>query len=299
MQNEKVSAARLSIFSNLFLVLLKGIIGVITGSVAVSAEAIHSGTDLLASFVAYLAVRAADAPPDESHPYGHGKIESFSGLGEAILILLGGGFIAYEAIRAFLSGHETTQTYLSMGVMAFSAILNMFVARYLHKVAKRSESIALEADAHHLSIDVFTSLGVFTGLLLVIITGKAYFDPLAALLISLLTLHTGYSVSKKALAPLLDTRLPEKEVEQIIAILKNEPQVLSWHKLRTRRAGSERHVDLHIQLDDDLSLRDAHAITEALEDAMRAGLPNLEVIIHPEPYEEERRHQEEVHHRRV
>ena len=299
MQNEKVSAARLSIFSNLFLVLLKGVIGVITGSVAVSAEAIHSGTDLLASFVAYLAVRAADAPPDESHPYGHGKIESFSGLGEAILILLGGGFIAYQAIHAFFSGHEATKTYLSIGVMAFSGILNFFVSRYLLRVAKKSDSIALEADAHHLSIDFLTSLGVFIGLVLVEMTHKSFFDPLVALLVALLTLHTGYSVSKKALAPLLDTRLPETEVKQIVAILSHEPRVLSWHKLRTRRAGSERHVDLHIQLDDDLSLREAHAVTEELEDTMRLALPNLEVIIHPEPYEEERRHQEEIPHRRV
>jgi cation diffusion facilitator family transporter len=299
MQNEKVSAARLSIFSNLFLVILKCVIGILTGSIAVLAEAIHSATDLIASFIAYFAVKVADAPPDEIHPYGHGKIESFSGLAEAIFILVGGGFIAFEAIRAFLSGYATKHHALSMGVMAFSALLNFFLSKYLHKVAKKTESIAIEADAQHLSIDVWTSLGVFIGLFLVYLTQKSFFDPFVALCVALLTLYTGYKVSQKALAPLLDTRLPAEEIAQLEAILENDPRVFSWHKLRTRRAGSERHVDVHVQLEDDLTLRDAHAVTEEIEDAMRATLSNLEVIIHPEPYEEERRHQEEVPHRRV
>jgi ferrous-iron efflux pump FieF len=134
---------------------------------------------------------------------------------------------------------------------------------------------------------------------LVYLTQKSFFDPFVALCVALLTLYTGYKVSQKALAPLLDTRLPAEEIAQLEAILENDPRVFSWHKLRTRRAGSERHVDVHVQLEDDLTLRDAHAVTEEIEDAMRATLSNLEVIIHPEPYEEERRHQEEVPHRRV
>jgi cation diffusion facilitator family transporter len=254
---------------------------------------------LLAAFFAYLAVRAADAPPDELHPYGHGKFEAVSGLGEAVLILLAGTYVAYEAVHSLWTGHRATSPPLGMAVMALSAVVNFFVARYLHRVARATDSIALAADAHHLSVDVVTSVGVFFGLLLVALTGEAFFDPVVALIVALLILHTGWQISKTAFAPLLDTRLPDSEVAQVEAVLKNNPQVLSYHKLRTRRSGSERHVDVHIQVDDDMSLREAHALTEALEDEMRRLLPNLEVIIHPEPYEEEMRHQQEVPHRRV
>lgn len=294
--NEKVRAARLSVISNSVLVALKLGVGLSIGSVAVISEAVHSATDLLAAVIAFFAVRASDAPPDEEHPYGHGKLESVSGVGEALLILVAGGYIVYEAVQSLRGGHHATTPIWGMGVMGLSALVNTLVARHLFAVARRSDSIALEADAHHLSIDVYTSLGVMGGLGLVAVTGRAVFDPVVALLVAVFILKTGWDILRTAFSPLVDERLPAQEVQAVEQLMARNEQVLGWHKLRTRKSGSHRHVDVHIQVDDEMSLRDAHRLTEDLEDQMRAALPNLHVVIHTEPFEEERRHHEDNPH---
>ncbi|MDX1933994.1 MAG: cation diffusion facilitator family transporter [Capsulimonadales bacterium] len=291
----KVRAARLSILSNALLVLFKLGVGVVTGSVAVLSEAAHSATDLIASLIAFIAVRSADAPPDARHPYGHGKMESLSGAVEALLILAAGVYIVFQAGQALLRPREHLGTESGMAIMAISAVVNLFLARYLFRVARETDSAALEADAHHLSIDVLTSVGVVAGLALVRFTGISLFDPLVALIVAGFILHTGGSILRDAFAPLLDERLPQEEIRIIERIMTANPNVLGWHKLRTRKAGSHRHVDVHIQMDDDMSLREAHRRTEELEDEMRAALTNLHVVIHTEPYEEERTHQEQFH----
>ena len=293
---KKMRAARFSVFSNALLVIIKLAMGLYMGSVAVLSEAIHSATDLLAALIAFVALRTADAPPDEEHPYGHGKVESISGVSEALLIVGAGGYILYEAVRALLYGKQAENLGWGIVVMAGSALVNTFVARYLFRVAKETDSIALEADGHHLSADVWTSLGVAVGLGLAWITGLHWLDAAVAGLIALFILWTGARVFLSAFAPLLDERLPARELRQIETILSGSPAVLDWHKLRTRKSGSRRFVDVHIQVDDDMSLRDAHQFTEDLEDQMRAVLANLSVIIHTEPYEEEKRHHEEIPH---
>jgi cation diffusion facilitator family transporter len=292
----KLRAAQLSVLSNTLLVLLKLGVGLWIGSVAVLSEAVHSGTDLVAAFVAFFAVRASDAPPDERHPYGHGKMESVSGVAEAVLILVAGTYIVAEAVRALIHGRESEHVGWGVGVMTLSALLNVFVARQLFRVARATDSIALEADAHHLSIDVWTSVGVVIGLALVWGTGLHLFDPLVALAVAFFILRTGWRILRGAFSPLLDEQLPPQEVRAVEAIMANHQQILGWHKLRTRKSGSQRHVDVHIQVDDDMSLKDAHRLTEELEDAMRDALPNLSVMIHTEPYEEEMRHHEENPH---
>lgn len=296
LRREKVRAARLSIFSNGFLVVVKLIIGLYMGSVAVISEAIHSATDLLAAVIAFVAVRASDAPPDEQHPYGHGKMESVSGVGEALLIIGAGGYILFEAVRALMTGRMSDNFGWGIAVMAASAVINTFVARYLFRVAKKTDSLALEADAEHLNVDVWTSVGVAVGLTLAWLTGIHWFDPAVALIIAAFILWTGGRIFIHAFAPLLDERLPPDEVEQIKAIIRANPEILDWHKLRTRKSGSRRFVDVHIQVDDDMSLRDAHQLTEDLEDQLRAVFPNLSVLTHTEPYEEEKRHHEEIPH---
>lgn len=293
---EKIKAARLSIISNSVLVCLKLGVGLSIGSVAVISEAIHSATDLVASIIAFFAVRASDAPPDTEHPYGHGKMESVSGVGEALLILLAGGYIIFESVRALLSHRESEHVGWGIGVMVFSALVNIFIARYLFHVARTTDSLALEADAHHLNIDVWTSVGVVVGLALVAITGNHLFDPIVALLVALFILKTGWDILKRAFAPLVDERLPEAEIRRVEEVMINNPDILGWHKLRTRKAGSHRHIDVHIQVDDDMSLRDAHQLTEDLEDDIRAALPNVHVVIHTEPFEEEKRHHQENPH---
>ncbi len=293
---EKLGAARLSVLSNTFLIVLKLAVGWKIGSVAVLSEGAHSASDLVAALIAYFAVKASALPPDEEHPYGHGKVESLSGLIEALLIFGAAIWIVIESVQALFSGSRAHTVGWGIVVMGVSAVVNALISRRLLAIARKTESQALEADAHHLMTDVWTSLGVLIGLILVHFTGDSRFDPLVALLVSTFIFKAAWSISRDAIQFLLDGRLPEEEIATVQEILTKDVRVLGWHKLRSRKSGSERHIDLHVQMDDDLSLRAAHALTEELEDKIRAALPNVAVIIHPEPFEEEKRHQEEVPH---
>ena len=240
----KSNAARLSVLSNASLVALKLGVGLWIGSVAVVSEAIHSGIDLLAALVAWYAVRMADAPPDHDHPYGHGKVESISGTVEALLIFLAGAWIVVEAARGIVRGTKSESVGWGVAVMGLSAAVNVFVSRHLLRIAKEHDSVALEADAHHLSVDVYASVGVFVGLGLVALTGWHVLDPLVAIGVGLLIVHTAYDITKRAFAPLLDATLPAEEVDAIEAALKRDPRVRGYHHLRTRKAGAVRFVGL-------------------------------------------------------
>ena len=293
---EKVRAAQLSVASNTLIVLLKLVVGVWTGSVSILSEAVHSATDLVAATIAFFAVRASDAPPDPEHPYGHGKLESVSSAIEALLIFGAGVYIVIEAARALVGREPPQKLGWGIAVMLVTAGMNALLTSHLFRVARRTDSIALKADAQHLRVDIWTSLGVVVGLTLVRLTGIALFDPLVALFVAALVFRTAWRLTVEALHPLIDAVLPAGELQAVEKVLTDEARVLSFHKLRTRKAGSQRHVDVHIQVDDDMSLRDAHRLTEDLEDRLRDALPNVEAIIHTEPYEEERRHHEEVPH---
>jgi cation diffusion facilitator family transporter len=291
----KVAAARLSIYSNTALTSLKLIVGLATGSLGVLSEAVHSATDLLASFIAFFSVRVADSPADEKHPYGHGKIESLSGLAEALLIFAAAIYIVYESIHKVIERTGPESVDLGIAVMIASVVVNILVSRHLFLVARETESLALEADAEHLRMDVFTSIGVLAGLILVRATGIRVLDPLAALVVALLIIHAAWRLIRGAVEPLLDTQLPAGEVDMIRGLFDEEPRVLGFHKLRTRKSGSSRHIDAHVLLEDDLTLLEAHDLTEDLEDRIRARLPNAEITLHTEPYRAERRHQFEKH----
>jgi len=296
-RRRKTGAAGLSVVSNTLLVLLKLGIGLATGSIGVLSEALHSATDLLASAVAFFSVRVSDVPPDTEHPYGHGKIESLSGLAEAAFILLAALYIVYEAIER-LRGHSRAseiETLPGLVVMALSALVNTFLSRHLRRTAKWTDSPALEADGRHLQTDVLTSLGVLAGLALVRLTHDRRFDPITALLVAAFILPTAARLAREALHPLLDARLPAEEEALIHRVLDSDRRVLGYHKLRTRKAGSQRHADVHVQVDDNYSLVEAHDLTEELEDRIREALPGIHVYIHIEPYHAEMRHQQEAH----
>ncbi|MBS2037400.1 cation transporter [bacterium] len=294
--HRKQNAALLSIVSNSTLVLGKLIVGVLCSSVAVVSEAVHSASDLLASIIAYAAVRMSDSPPDEDHPYGHGKIESISSLAEALLIFAAALYIVYEAVHKLLKPPQASPPlYLAMGVMAVSVVVNFFISRYLRRVGRETDSLALLADAEHLNVDVVTAAGVLVGLGLAQLTGKNWLDPAAALGVALLIFKTAWELSVEALQPLMDARLPLEEEDLVRRVLNNDSRVLGYHKLRTRKAGSQRHVDVHVQLDDEITLLEAHQTSEDLEDEIRKLLPMLLINIHVEPYLAEMQHQLEVH----
>ncbi|TLN13757.1 cation transporter, partial [bacterium] len=205
---EKIRAARISILSNSLLVGIKLTVGILMGSVAVLSEAVHSGIDLFASMVACYAVGKAGKPADERHPYGHGKWENVSGVVEAVLILLAALYIIYEAVIRLRHGATVEHLGLGTAVMALSAVVNWFVSRYLFRVAKKTDSIALEADAWHLRADVYTSAGVLAGLGLIALTGLKLLDSIAAIAVAMLILKTSIDLTRNAVADLFDVRLP-------------------------------------------------------------------------------------------
>ena len=297
LRNRKAGAARLSIASNTLLVLMKLSVGFWSGSVSILSEAIHSASDLIASGIAYISVRVSDAPADYEHPYGHGKIEGVSSLAEAALIALAAIYIIIEAVQKLLHPDSVNFSGLKIGllVMGFSALLNIFLSRLLRRVADETDSLALRADAEHLRTDVLTSLGVVIGLALTRTTGRAWFDPLTALLVAALIFHAAYRLFRDSMGLLLDARLPHEEEAAIQDILEADARVLGYHKLRTRKSGAQRHADVHVQIDDNCTLVEAHDIAEEIEDAIRSHLPAIYINIHIEPYHAEIEHQREKH----
>ncbi|MCL5958289.1 MAG: cation diffusion facilitator family transporter [Chloroflexi bacterium] len=282
--HRKSNAAALSIASNSLLILLKVVIGISIGSVSVISEAIHSSIDLMAAVIAFFSVRISDRPPDEGHPYGHGKIENISGTVEALLILVAAVLIVYEAGNKILSGGRIEFVGLGIGVMLVSSLVNMLVSRYLMHVAKETDSVALEADACHLSTDVLTSAGVLVGLTLVQLTGWNILDPIFAIGVAIVIGKVAFDLTRKSSPDLLDSKLPEAEEQQIRQILHDHlAQCVGFHGLRSRKAGSHRHVDLHLVVDDNVSVNEAHELCDHLEEEILSHLPNTDITIHVEP----------------
>lgn len=284
--NPRTLAAGLSVASNTALVIIKLVVGVITGSVSIISEAAHSALDLFAALIAFFSVRESGRPADKEHPYGHGKIENLSGAVEAMLILLAAMFILHEAIDKLKYPQEVKNPVLGLYVIGVSVIVNILVSKHLFRVAERTDSIALEADAHHLSTDVWTSIGVFVGLGLIKITGWHILDPLVAIAVALMIIRVAFSLTWKAAAPLLDTQLPDEEIGELGEIVMNTPGVRSYHKLRTRKAGPYRQVDFHLIVPAGMPVHEAHAIAERIERDIRDRFPDAYVVTHIEPDED-------------
>jgi len=279
----KSRAALVSVLSNATLVGVKVVVGVVTGSVSVLSEAIHSANDLLAAGVAFVSTRVSDWPSDERHPFGHGKAESISGAIEAAFIVLAALWIVVEAVRKLIGGGHVESIGLATAVMGGSAAVNALVAWYLFRVARAEDSLALEADAHHLSTDVYSSLGVGAGLGMVWLTGWHVLDPLVALAMAAVIGRIGWKLTLHAGHQLMDASLPADELALIRAALATEPGLVSWHRLRTRKSGSERHVDLHIVLPAAISLAEAHETALRVEASIARLFPRVHVVVHMDP----------------
>jgi cation diffusion facilitator family transporter len=280
--NVKIKTARLSIISNTFLIILKLVVGIISGSVSIISEAIHSSMDLVAAIIAFFSVKVSDTPPDSRHPYGHGKVENISGVIEAILIFAAAIWIIYEALRR-LVGEEIVLESIWLGsiVMLISAIVNTIVSRKLYKVARITKSVALEADALHLKTDVYTSAGVAVGLGLILITGMKWLDPVVAISVALIILKESYTLLRRAFSPLLDTAWEDDEIEDLER--KLNLMKVNYHDLRTRIAGNYRFVDIHVEIPEDESVGNAHNYCDMIEEELTKNYENLSVTIHIEP----------------
>lgn len=281
----KARTAALSVASNSTLIVLKVIAGTITGSVAILTEAIHSSIDLVASIVAFLSVRKADEPADESHRYGHEKIENLAAAIEGVLILVGSCVIAFEAIRRLVRGGQVQSVPLGLAVIGFSVVADVAVSAVIGRRARVSESAALEGDAAHLRTDALTSAGVLVGLALVKLTGAHWIDPAVALAVAAAIVTTGVRLVGRSSRILVDEALPTAEVAEIRAAINEfgSRGVVGYHELRTRRAGARRYVDLHVQFRSGTSLEDAHRTAHELQDVISSRLAGADVLIHLEP----------------
>ncbi len=281
----KSGAAALSIASNAVLIALKLAAGAITGSIAILTEAVHSLIDLVASVVAFVSVRKADEPADAEHPYGHEKVESLAATIEGMLILVGAGIIVYEATHRLVIGSTVESLGVGIAVMGFSMLANLAVSSVLSRQAKAHESQALEGDAAHLRTDALTSGGVLVGLLLVEVTGAAAFDSITALVVAVAIVWAGIRIIGRSSGVLIDEALPDAEMDRIEAAIASarSPEVAGYHKLRARRAGSRRHIDLHVQYRSGTSLELAHELAHRMRASIEAEIPNCEVLIHVEP----------------
>jgi cation diffusion facilitator family transporter len=281
----KTRAAALSIASNATLIGLKLAAGAITGSVAVITEAVHSGIDLMASVVAYFSVRKADEPPDESHPYGHEKVENVAAGIEGMLILVGAGIIVYEAVRRLAEHAGVEKLGFGIAVIAFSVVANVVVSTYLYRQARITDSPALEGDAAHLRTDAFTSAGVLVALILVEVTGVDELDAITALVVAVAIVWSGIQILSRSTRVLVDEALPEDELAAVRSAIDEfgSEEVAGFHKLRARRAGSRRYVDLHVQFRTGTTLERAHELAHELQSEIRKRVRGADVLIHLEP----------------
>lgn len=279
--NRKVKVAALSIASNTTLIIIKVIVGLLSGSVSIVSEAIHSGMDLVASIIAFLSVRISSKPADEKHPYGHGKVENISGLAEGVLIFIAAFLIIKESILKILHPAEIEGTVVAIAAMLISAAVNAIVSRILYKVAKEEDSLALEADALHLKTDVYTSLGVGIGLILMKLTGISILDPIVAIMVAGIIVKEAWNLCKNALNPLIDARLSAEEEEKIKEVMETyKTQVINFHKLKTRKSGNIRHIDFHMTVKADITVKESHELIKSIEKDLEEKIKNIYVTVH-------------------
>jgi len=277
----KTKTARLSVMSNSLLIIMKLTVGLLSNSVSILSEAIHSSLDLVAAIIAFFAVRVSGNPADERHPYGHGKTENVSGVIEAILIFIASTWIIIEAIRKLIHPEKPGMLGLGVLVMAISAVINTLVSRRLYKVAHMTDSVALEADALHLKTDVITSAGVAIGLASMWITGWHILDPIIALGVAMLIIYESYMLLKKAFSPLLDTAIAPDELARVEALLKE--MNATYHSLRSRAAGQQRFVEFHLEVPAGETIEVIHRQCDLIEERLEREFRDISVVIHPEP----------------
>jgi cation diffusion facilitator family transporter len=283
-ERRRVRVARMSVGSNVTLLVLKLVFGFVMGSISVLSEGIHSGMDLLAAVIALMAVGRSLRPADADHHYGHGKYEPISGTIEAILIFIAAVLIIYEAILKIISHTPVGLLETGIIVMLVSVVLNSIVSRSLMKVAMETDSLALEADALHLSTDVLTSAGVMVGLIIIRLTQWYWLDPIVAIGVAMLIIKAAWDLTRKTMEDLSDKRIPEDEEKAIKAILDAHDHVIhDYHDLRTRRSGQNRYIDLHVVVSRDLGLVETHRMTDHLEAEIRKAIPHAHALIHMEP----------------
>lgn len=284
----RLRAARFSLGSAVTLCLLKFVVGVVSGSLGVLASALDNVADIFMSTVNFLSIRKAMDPADESHPYGHGKVETLATLLQGGVVALTGTGVVWEAVRRLREGKAPEGVGLDVGilVMAFSVIASWLISARIRKAGEASGSSALAADALHFRTDVYSGSGILVSLVLYRITGWRWLDPGVALAVGVYIFVAAAPLLKEAVEDLMDHQLPAETVEKVKEIIEaHRPMVVEWHDLRTRRSGSEKQVDFHVVVCREHSLEQAHRVADHLEMEIREVLGNAHVVTHIDPCE--------------
>jgi cation diffusion facilitator family transporter len=271
-----------SVIAAVFLTSFKLVVGLLTGSLGILSEALHSGLDLIAAIITLFAVKFADLPADNEHNYGHGKIENLSALIETFLLLVTCFWIIYESINRLITKHPIEVNAFSFIVIITSIVIDFSRSRALYRVARKYNSQALEADALHFSTDIWSSSVVLIGLIAYSLFDFVYADSIAALIVALIVLSVSYRLGRRAFDVLLD-RAPSKIVDQINQVIDKIPGVQKYHDLRVREGGSYKFVELNIHVNKGLSIEEAHSISENVEDEITKKIPHCKVTVHIEP----------------
>jgi cation diffusion facilitator family transporter len=284
----KRGASRLSVIVVVGLVLIKVAVGIWTGSLSVLAQAIDSFLDLFAVIVTMVAIGIASRPADKEHPFGHGKAENIAAIIQAVLIFIAAGSIIYSAVDRALAGTAPDTTEAGIAVMAVSAAASIFLARCLRRVSREEDSPALAATADNIRADVYSALAVLAGLIAVRITGLGIIDSILGGIVALFILKVGFDVVRNSFGSLVDVKLPENEEKAIRDVINEHKgvEIVGFHRLRTRKAGSHRYIDLHLVMPYNISIKKAHDIVDILEDDIGRKLGLSDVTIHVEPCDE-------------
>jgi cation diffusion facilitator family transporter len=284
MKNEKRKVALISVFAAIFLSGFKLIVGLVTGSLGILSEALHSILDLFAAIITYFSVRVSDKPPDSDHHYGHGKVENLSAFIETILLFITCIWITYEAARRLTTG----ETHIEVNVWSYivvvsSIIINIWRTRALKITAKKYNSQALEADALHFSSDILSSFVVLLGLICAHF-GYFFADPVAALFVALIILYATYKLGKKSVDVLLD-KAPRVTYDKVENVIKGIKEITYYHDLKIRTSGADTFVEVNIHVDPDLNIQKAHEISNKVEEEILKTIDRCEIHVHIEPEE--------------
>jgi cation diffusion facilitator family transporter len=284
----KVGVMVLPLAAALITLVLKFGAYLLTGSIAIFSDAAESLVNLTAAIITLISLRISVHPADATHHYGHDKAEYFASAIEGALILAAAGVIAYTAIERLLHPAELADLSFGLGITFFASLINFAVARALLHFARVHDSIALEADARHLMTDVWTSVAVVIGLLMVWITGLLWLDPAIALAVAANIVVSGVRIVRRSMAGLMDRSLPSREIEAIHKILQRHTMDRSaYHQLRTRKAGPRRFIDLHLLVPGSWTIQQTHDLSEQIENEIRAAVGQASITIHFEPVEDE------------
>ena len=281
----KRQAATLSLAYNAVATVAKLVAAILTGSVSLLSEAIHSATDVVASTFAYFSVRAASVPPDEDHPYGHGKMESVASFGESILLLGTVIYILVEAAQRLHGNAEVKKLDLGLIVIGLSAFTSFLVARRVSRIGEETGSLALKSNGQHLMVDFWTSVAVFGALGVTHWTKWAEADAVFAFGFGLWIAFGAWKMFRESYDHLVDRALPAEEMKALETILNEESGCISWHKLRGRHSGSTHYVEAHVVVPREWSVVQAHDIADRLEKRIQKELAPAVAIIHVDPFD--------------